>query len=69
MTKKQPYGMWAGNRFRTSQEHLEDVRKVIRFWAENLVARFSAGGRILLCQRIPLSGRTIGMDSSARNAK
>jgi hypothetical protein len=31
MTKKQPYGMWAGDRFRTSQEHLEDVRKVIDF--------------------------------------
>lgn len=27
----QPYGMWARDRFRTSKEHLEDVKKVIDF--------------------------------------
>jgi len=26
-----PYGMWAGDRFRTSKEHLEDIRKIIDF--------------------------------------
>lgn len=27
----QPYGTWAGDRFRTSREHLEDVKKIIGF--------------------------------------
>jgi hypothetical protein len=27
----QPYGTWAGDRFRTSRDHLEDVKKIIDF--------------------------------------
>ncbi len=27
----QPYGMWAGDRFKTSKEHVDDIKKIIDF--------------------------------------
>ena len=31
MPSDKPYGAWAGDRFRTSTEHVEDVKKIIEF--------------------------------------